>query len=50
MKRSEIKESDKWDLTKFFKSEKEYNELYDKTLKILAKIVKMKGHLTESDE
>ena len=50
MKRSEIKEADKWDLTKFFKSEKEYNDLYDKSLTILEKIVKMKNHLTESDK
>ena len=50
MKRSEIKETDKWDLTKFFKNEKEYNALYDKTLELLKKIVKMKGHLTENDE
>ena len=50
MKRSEIKEEDKWDLTKYFKNEKEYDELYDRTLNILKKIVKMKGHLTDDDK
>ena len=50
MKRSERKENDKWDLTKFFKTQEEYDNLYAKTLDVLKKIVDMKGHLTESAE
>ena len=48
MKRSEIKEKDKWDLTKFFKTDKEYDETYNKVLDILNEIVKLKGHIVES--
>ncbi len=48
MKRSEIKENDKWDLTKFFKTEEEYEHLYKETLGILNDIVLMKGHITDS--
>lgn len=50
MRRSEIKESDKWDLTKFFKNDQEYEELYKKTLEVLDDIVKMKGQLTKNAE
>lgn len=48
MLRSEIKESDKWDLTKYFKNEKEYNKLYDETLKLTDELVKYKGRIIES--
>lgn len=50
MQRSKIKESDKWDLTKFFKNEKEYEDLYKQTLEIVDKIVSMKGHLLDSSD
>ncbi len=50
MKRSEIKENDKWDLTKFFKSEKEYKEACAKVLDILKKIVDLKGHILDSSD
>lgn len=50
MQRSERKEADKWDLTKFFKNDKEYNDIYRKTLNILKKIVSMKGHLLDSSD
>ncbi len=50
MQRSEINEEDKWDLTKIFKDEKEYNELYEKTIVIIGKIVQMKGRITERDK
>ena len=48
MQRSEIKENDKWDLTKFFKTEKEYNDSCLKVLEILKKIVSLKGHILDS--
>lgn len=48
MLRNKIKEEDKWDLTKYFKNEKEYENLYNDTLDILKEIVKRKGTLTKS--
>ncbi len=48
MLRSEIKEEDKWDLTKYFKNDKEYEAMYDETLKILEEIVNRKGTLMRS--
>ena len=50
MQRSKVKETDKWDLTKFFKTEKEYNALYDKVLDTLNKIVDLKGHILDSTD
>ncbi len=47
MQRSERKESDKWDLTKFFKSDEKYEQLYKETLDILEQIIGMKGQLTK---
>lgn len=48
MKRSEIKENDKWDLTKIIKDDKEYDATYKKILDIVDQIVKLKGVITES--
>lgn len=48
MLRSEIKEEDKWDLTKYFKTQDEYNKMYEETLNILDDIVSRKGTLTRS--
>ena len=48
MQRSERREIDKWDLTKFFKSDEEYEKLYKETLDILDQIVGMKGELTKN--
>ena len=50
MQRSERKESDKWDLTKFFKNDTEYDKLYKETLGLIEKVVKMKGKLLASAE
>jgi len=50
MQRSKVKETDKWDLTKFFKTEKEYNALYDKVLDTLNKIVDLKDHILDSTD
>ncbi len=50
MQRSEIKENDKWDLTKFFKSEEEYQETYNHIMDTLQKIVDMKGHILDSSD
>lgn len=48
MKRSEIKEEDKWDLTKYFKSTKEYNDLYKETKKLIEEITKMENKIVSS--
>lgn len=48
MLRNEIKEEDKWDLTKYFKTESEYEEMYQETLEIIKEIVNRKGALTSS--
>ncbi|MDE5889179.1 MAG: hypothetical protein K2H20_04075, partial [Bacilli bacterium] len=48
MLRNEIKEEDKWDLTKYFKDDKEYDAKYDETLKLLEEIVSRKGTLMRS--
>ena len=50
MQRSKIKETDKWDLTKFFKNEKEYDLLYKEVLNTLKKIVDLKGHILDSTD
>lgn len=50
MKRSEINEQDTWDLTKYFKSNKEYEELYNKTLNLSKEIVSMKGKIYENSD
>ena len=50
MQRSEIREEDKWDLTKFFKSEEEYNETYKHIIEVLEKIVSLKGHILDSSD
>lgn len=48
MLRNEIKEEDKWDLTKYFKSDNEYEVMYDETLRILDDIVSRKGTIMRS--
>ena len=48
MLRNKIKEEDKWDLTKYFKSDNEYEVMYDETLRILDDIVSRKGTIMRS--
>ncbi len=48
MKRCEIKQEDKWDLSKIFGSMDEYNKTYQDTLEMLDKIKKMKGSITKN--
>ncbi len=47
MQRCNIKEEDKWDLTKYYKNETEYENAYQETLNILEKIKKMQGTITQ---
>lgn len=49
MQRCEIKEEDKWDLTKYFKNEKEYDALYQETLTLLEKLTQMQGFITKDE-
>lgn len=48
MKRCELKEADTWDLTKFFKNEKEYNNKIEETLKYLEEIKTFQGAIASS--
>lgn len=48
MLRSKLKEEDKWDLTKYFKDDKEYERMYDETLNLLEDIVSRKGTIMRS--
>ena len=45
MQRKDVKQEDTWDLSKYFKSEKEYNKLYDETLSMVDKLVSYKGEI-----
>ena len=45
MQRKDIKENDKWDLTKYFKNDSEYQKKYEETKKILEQLVSKKGHI-----
>jgi len=46
--RSEVPEKYKWDLSDFFKNEKEYKKVYDETLKRIEYQKKYKGRLKDS--
>lgn len=48
MLRKEVKTEDKWDLTKYFKNEAEYDAMYQETLELIKQIVSRKGTLTAS--
>lgn len=48
MLRSKIKEEDKWDLTKYFKNDKEYEKMYNETLNLLDDMVSRKGTIMRS--
>ena len=48
MQRKDIKETDKWDLTKFFKSQKEYDLMYEDTKKLVLELAQMKGHIYDN--
>ena len=41
--RNEVPEEFKWDLTSFFKSEKEFNDTYEKTTKLAKELKKYNG-------
>ena len=46
-KREEIEEKDKWDLTKIFSSQKEYDDLYKETKELIDKITKYQNHVMD---
>lgn len=48
MLRKERNEEDTWDLTKYFKTQEEYEKMYQETLDVLQEIVKRKGTLTSN--
>jgi len=50
MKRAEISDELKWDLTKIIKDENEYNSFLKKINDLSYDIVKMKGHILDSSE
>jgi len=50
MLRNEIKEEDKWDLTKFFENNEEYDKLYQETWKLGDKIAKFKGKIMKNSK
>ena len=50
MKRTEISDEFKWDLTKIIASDKEYNEFINKINELSDKIVEMKGHILDSSK
>ena len=50
MKRTEISDEFKWDLTKIIKSDSEYNEFIEKINILSNKIVNMKGHILDNKE
>ena len=50
MLRSEIKETDKWDLTPYFKNKVEYDKYYDETLKLIDKVVSYKGKIMKDSD
>ena len=43
-------DKNKWDLTKLFKSDEDFNETINKVTKLLDEIVKYKGRIFESEE
>ena len=47
MKRCELKDQDTWDLSKFFKSDKEYEEKIEDTLKNLEELVNFEGYIAK---
>ena len=47
MQRNKINDQDKWDLTKYFKTQKDYEKMYEETKKLTEKLVAMKGHIYE---
>lgn len=49
MKRIDIKKEDKWDLTKFYQNEEEYNKDYDLIVDLLSEIEKMKGNILKDE-
>ena len=50
MLRSEIKETDKWDLTPYFKNKVEYDNYYDETLKLIDEVVSYKGKIMKDSD
>jgi len=50
MKRTEISDEFKWDLTKIIASDEEYNEFINKINELSDKIVEMKGHILDSSK
>ena len=43
-------DKNKWDLTKLFKSDEDFNETINRVTKLLDEIVKYKGRIFESEE
>jgi len=50
MKRTEISDEFKWDLTKIIKDDKEYNEFINRINDLSDKIVEMKGHILDNSD
>ena len=50
MLRKDIDEKDKWDLTKFFKSDKDYDAVYNKVIKLNDEVVSYKGTIMRSSD
>jgi len=50
MKRTDIKDEFKWDLTKIIASDKEYNSFIEKINNLSDKILEMKGHILDNSE
>jgi oligoendopeptidase F len=48
--RSEVPETDTWDLTHIFKTEEEYRELFSELKNCYSNITELKGHLGDSPE
>ena len=48
--RKDVPTKYKWDLTDYFKNEKEFQETYDKTLKLVNTLIKYKGSLSNDEK
>ena len=43
--RKEVPDKYKWDLTEYFKDEKDFNDTYNRTSKLVKTLIKYKGKL-----
>ena len=50
MKRTDVDDKYKWDLTKIIKNEKEYNEYISKINKLSDEVLEMKGHILDNSD